>query len=329
LFFFLPIEVLAMSLLKRWLYVFSTGFTLVFYSELLFWGANSLTGFLETWLYYALATYLFLIAVAYFHVNTLWSLFLAGALYGWLVEGVLVQTTYENLPISISDTGLSWHALISVWVGWYILRRALLESSPRRTLIWGAALGIFAGLWLPFWGVDLSTEVIPFTLTKLALLMGVSVPLLAFNYWLQNRITPTPFVPHKLEVILLVSLFLLQFVVTVLPMYPLALIILPPLLLVLFFSLHRQRQNALHADTYLETLSGDIPTRNIASLFIMIPAALLAFALDQWLGLTPLPQYAIYLVTVPSGFIIFALSLFKIWRGPLQPSRQAKVTIKE
>jgi len=199
---------------KRWLYVLATSFTLVFFSEILFWGAPSFTGFVETWLFYTPVAYLTLAIIARFRVNTLWSLFLAGALYGWLTEGVLVQTTYENLPYSLSDTGLSWHALITVWVGWYAMRRALLAKRPFPTLLLSAAVGLFWGLWTPFWGFLNEPGIAPFTLARMVLLAGLFTPALSLSYWLQNRLTPHPFAPPRMELGLVAALLGLQFFLT-------------------------------------------------------------------------------------------------------------------
>ena len=296
-------------LIKRWLYVLATGFILVFFSELLFWGTDSLLGLVETWLFYSLAAYIALAIVAHFRVNTVWSLFLVGAFYGWLVEGVIVQTTYENLPLSLSDTALSWHALITILVGWYAMRRALLEPRPYRALAWGAGIGIFWGLWMPFWGFLDEPELRTFTLEGMALLAGLSVPVLALAYWLQNRWTPASFSPHRVEVSLVGSLFVLQFVVVVVPLYPFALLILPPLLLLVYLALRRHRQTAPPAADYIVGLSGRTPALNYLGVLLIMPAALGAFALVQAVGLTPAPQYAIYVVTVSAGALLFLVSL--------------------
>ena len=57
-----------------------------------------------------------------------------------MTEGIVVQTAYEDLPLSLSFTGLAWHALISVWVGWYAVRRALF-SGLKATLLLSAIIG--------------------------------------------------------------------------------------------------------------------------------------------------------------------------------------------
>jgi hypothetical protein len=77
-----------------------------------------------TWLAYSTLAYLFLATVRLFRADDVWSVYLAGAVYGWLTEGGLIHTLYGTeesapFPISLIITGVSWHALISVLVGWY------------------------------------------------------------------------------------------------------------------------------------------------------------------------------------------------------------------
>ncbi len=72
--------------------------------------------------------------------------FLLGALYGWLVEGVVVTTVVESLPLSISYTGLAWHALFTVLLGWWWVPRVL-EKKKRVAVGWLALLGVGVGTW--------------------------------------------------------------------------------------------------------------------------------------------------------------------------------------
>ena len=95
-----------MSLRARLAYAFLTSYILTFYSEWMFWSGRppSENFFLEaipSWIAYSFITFFFLTAVSYFRVQSLWAVFLAGALYGWLLEGVLVQTMYDAFPIQI------------------------------------------------------------------------------------------------------------------------------------------------------------------------------------------------------------------------------------
>ena len=114
------------------------GLVFVYFSEMLFWArpleSTTFPGVLGTILVYAFAAWLFLAVVSAFRVRSLAALFLAGAVFGWLIEGVFVQTLYGELPISVSLTGLSWHALITVLFGWYLLQWSLRFASAWRTL---------------------------------------------------------------------------------------------------------------------------------------------------------------------------------------------------
>lgn len=89
----------------------STGSILLFFSEHLFWArarpGDSLGNWVQTWLAYSLLAFVFLAAVRHFRIRSLESLFLGGALVGWLGEGVLVQTLYDHFPLQISWTGLA------------------------------------------------------------------------------------------------------------------------------------------------------------------------------------------------------------------------------
>lgn len=307
-------------MLKRWLFVLATGYCLVFFSELLFWGTSSLPALLETWLFYSLAAYLFLVVVARYRVNSLPSLFLAGAFYGWLVEGVLVQTTYEELPVSISNTGLSWHALLSVCVGWFLMRRALLQPRPSASIALGAGIGALWGFWMPFWGYQSAPGVLPPTMASMLVLAGLSTPALIASYRLQSRLSATPFTPPRAETLTVAGLFLLQFLFIAVPAYPIALAVLPALLLTLWFALRRHARATPIPESYLELLSGRIPVRNLLGVALIGPVAALAFAFGRALDLTPLPQYALYALTVPAGFVLLLLSLVEIARVKEPPA---------
>ena len=124
-------------LLVRWLakaaVILANGYVLFFFSERVFWSFprpnDSLADLLLTWLVYSLLGWILLILVRRYRIASFLPLFLAGAVYGWIAEGVVVDTLYGGpgnpFPLSVSFTGLSWHALLSVGVGWYLLPKAL------------------------------------------------------------------------------------------------------------------------------------------------------------------------------------------------------------
>ena len=65
-----------------------------------------------------------------------------------------MQTTYESLPLSISFTGLAWHALITVGVGWYAVRKVLRTDSIRPVLRLAGLIGFIYGLWAICWWLE-------------------------------------------------------------------------------------------------------------------------------------------------------------------------------
>lgn len=76
--------------------------------------------------------------------------FLIGALYGWLVEGVLVTTVVDDLPLTLANTGLSWHALFTVLLGWYWIPRWL-DGPFARSVLPLVIVGACVGAWASFW----------------------------------------------------------------------------------------------------------------------------------------------------------------------------------
>lgn len=141
----------------------ATGYILLYFGEIVFWATPEregmdLPGLAATWLVYSLFAHVFLLVAGGFRVRGPYAVFLAGAAFGWFEEGLVLQTTYGSadtpFPQSISFTALAWHALIDVWIGWYLLRASLAGGRPGRTTAVAAAVGAFYGLWAIFWWTE-------------------------------------------------------------------------------------------------------------------------------------------------------------------------------
>lgn len=128
------------------------GLIAVFASENLFWSAPPAdwtpTGMALTWIAYVGAAGVALSAVAWTGCGGWRGLFLGGALMGFTVEGVIVDTMYDVFPFQLVWTPLAWHALISALaVGgigrarWPLARVALAYAGV------GAGLGAFGLYW--------------------------------------------------------------------------------------------------------------------------------------------------------------------------------------
>ena len=136
-----------------------TGYILFFCSERLFWSVfrpgDSFRELAVTWLAYSTIAYWFLALIRWFEAESLREVLLAGACFGWMTEGMLVGTLYGTedsalFPFSVVCTGLSWHALISVGVGWYAVQHCCRGERSRSSVGWAVLLGVFWGVWATF-----------------------------------------------------------------------------------------------------------------------------------------------------------------------------------
>lgn len=299
--------------------VLVVGYVLMYFSEHLFWAQirpdDSLANWLSTWLAYSLATFIFLTLLSVFSVTSKWPLFLAAAVFGWLVEGVIVQTTYEQLPLSISFTGLAWHALISVMLGWYAIPKTLLRNSPFATLRIAGLTGFGYGLWAIYWWVE---EGQASTIAEFATFSFVSTGLLIFAYWLNNLVSKHPFAPSRLAIGLNLLAFLLFFVFVTVPAAPVALFLLPVLLGLAIWGLWKTR--LAPGEPLLKSLTGTIRWWNYLLLLLLPLSAVTVYSLSSALDLRLNTNWVLYIITTPLGFGLFGYSLYKAWRAKTTPS---------
>ena len=299
-----------MRIIKPFLAVLATGYILMYFSEILFWArprpGDSVGGWLGTWLVYSITGFILLSIVGHLHARSIWALFLAGAVFGWLTEGLVVQTAYEDLPLSLSFTGLAWHALISVLVGWWILRRAL-HKGMLPTLYLAAAIGLGYGLWAIHWwlapdgGVSSVPDFFLYSLMPTLLLIAA--------YWTIDRSLPEPFLPNRWVVLTVAILLGVYFIFVTIPAAGWIAAILPALLLVVLLTLRHNRQ-VEGMDTKPEGITGRSPGRNYFVLLAIPSVAGVVYTLASWLDLRWQTNWVLYLVTTPTGFVMFSLSAF-------------------
>lgn len=124
------------------------------WSEVGFWAHfradDAPAGWVLTWLMYSLAAAVALRVLRRWPGDDLPRLVLVGSLYGWVVEGVVASTVYGAPPFTIVWTGVAWHGLLTVVVGWLLLPRALVADGRRRWLV-PAAVGVAWGVWSAGW----------------------------------------------------------------------------------------------------------------------------------------------------------------------------------
>ena len=305
--------------IKKLAFVLSTGYILMFYSELVFWSryrpeADSFGGYLMIWAVYSVTSFAFLIAVDVFKARSIWALFLCGALYGWLTEGVVVQTMYnhESFPFYIFWTGLAWHALISILIGWYYVSKVLLENKPFKTVWVASAIGLFWGIWAVCWWVEepgTSPGLLGFALFAFLSSLPVIV-----SYWLCGRLLRRSFATRKWQLCIIGILLVLYFVFVTLPAAPVAALILPPLLLIIWLTLRRNK-HIQKRGTLLELSAGFVKPQNCLCLFFMPLVATVVYGVFGLWDVKVHTNWLIALVTTPTGAILFIISAVKIWRA--------------
>ena len=301
-----------MRTLKNFALVLATGYIFVYFSEHLFWARvrpeDSLPEWIGAWIAYSLMAFVFLHLVTYFRIVEKWSLFLAAAAFGWLAEGIVVQTTYESLPLSISFTGLAWHALITIWIGWYAVRRALLAPASSRTFGLFAVIGACYGLWAIAWWLEPDGGVA--TLAEFSTFILTITALVALAYGLANWGATEPFTPNRWLTRVIYALVLLYFAFVTIPATPIAIIILPILLALVYYGLRRHRP-VDQSDSLLTTLAGRVPPLNYLAFFLLPLTAIAVYAVALTINLQWHTNWILYLVATPLGFVLFAVSLLK------------------
>lgn len=178
----------------------------------------AIIGLGELALFYALFAAPFLIAVSAFKVGNWRGLVLAGGLYGLSAEASVVPMVYEAPPLSFVWTSLSWHTLVDVGLGWWLLRLAL-----RGRMLWAigmpVALGLFWGVWATwFWGEAPETAL---SLGDFAAMAWVTSGTLLLGTFLADRAPASAFRAGWIEIAVVASLTLAMFTLTALPIPPL------------------------------------------------------------------------------------------------------------
>jgi hypothetical protein len=309
---------------RKVLYVLAVGTVCFFLSEGFFW-ARWRTDFnfissVQTWLIYCFITYTTLVIIDQFKVHDFWGVFLAGAIYGWLVEGVVVGTLYEDFPLGISFTGLAWHGLFSVGVGLYALPRLLRRAEPGRIAWISAAAGLVYGGWaIWWWGEDqgnINTPV-PWFIYSLGMTL-----LCVFALWSAGRLSSKQtFSSQRRELTLLLIVWSVFFVFMRIFSYWWGLFVLPLLMLMCFLALRKGKKAALHGQrSVLQAIQGKVPLENLLMLLVMPVSALVLYSLAYGLGLLLPTNILFYTILTPAGFVLLILALVKLFsrKGTIQ-----------
>jgi hypothetical protein len=299
----------------RFVLSLTTGYIFIYYSEQMFWAFNNpnvlvLKEIISAWIVYSILAYIFLWTVSAFRISSIWALFLAGALVGWLCEGVIVTTMYDNFPIQLSWTGLAWHSLITVLVGWHWVRKTLQENRIGKTIFLSTLIGVFFGFWAIFWWIETKSQTPVSEFTRNSFL--ISIPLI-FCYWVHDRIPLDSFQPSRFEKIALGMLVCCYFFCVTIQSQPLALYVLPPCLSIIFGFLWINRKSDLRPDL-IKARYNQTPAGQYFALFLIPLVASMIYSISFYFDIRIPTNQVVYLIATPLGFLMFPLSAATIVR---------------
>lgn len=311
------------SYLKTLVVVLSSGYVLFFLSERVFWSFwrsdETIEGVLITWFVYSLITWLMLMVARSFRVASFSPLFLCGALFGWMAEGIVVDTFYGDpsnpMPFSISFTGLAWHALLSVVVGWWFVGRALIEPGPVATCRIATIMGLAWGLWALWWPAELDAATDASVLGFAKHTIAFSLPYL-LAWAILAKTEPDWFKVTRGTAWVLSGLVVVIFLGVHVPARPVVSWVLPLLVVPSLLALKRQAARELKPDVLDQLLAG-VRLRNVPALLLMPATAILSYALFAPLVTTIPAHIVLYVITMPLGFWFFFRSLWMLLLRPL------------
>ncbi len=301
--------------LLRLLLVLSTGVIFVVFSELMFWGRydfakNIPAEYLHTVLAYSFMAWVFLIVVRLFRVRSLHALFMAGAVFGWLCEGIFVQTMYDDFPIKISFTGLAWHALLTVCCGWYLFRRLMLMDSPLPTLKVSVLAGLIWALWSVWWWI---TKGLVSTPDEYAVYAIITTVMLIVGLRVSAMIPSAVFRPSKGDIIVTMLLVLLFYLLITIRANHLALTVLPVCMGLAFYALNKNRQAETEPDV-LQQLDGRVYPWNYAAILVMPAVSTAVYAILYYAHIRLRTGPVFYLGLTTAGFTLFFYSFIRLVR---------------
>ncbi len=244
--------------------------------------------------FYAFAAGLAVWALARIPYRGWHQVVLAGAVFAWTVEGVVVQVLHEAGPVDLVYPAMfaGWHGLLSFGGFLVLVRRLLVERRPVALAAWSAGYGVVAGLWATTSWLpdsdptsDLGEDAITGIATPedYALMMLLVVTSLALAHLLLDRIWSAAWRPSRLFgwVVISATAAVAALGFATVPYGPIryAALVAVPLL-----ALHASGPRSDHP-TLFAALGGSIRAQHLVALAPAAAAAAVVYALAWGAGL--------------------------------------------
>lgn len=316
----------------RWALIFSASLVIAFFSEYYFVNEGVviiITGYLENpaqllWhqvelmLWYAGAIAPFIWLSYYYRVNTLASLFLAGAAAGYFIEALIVPAVYFELPISILWTALSWHPLVDVLFGFYLFQFILRSGSVIKIVATSAILGLLWGAWST-WMVGSESEIEQVTglfeyyeLTTAASFFFIATAVLLVGNIMLDRLSATRFEISKPEAVIIALITAALFVLMAL-MVGVLVLILPLMLAVFWVGLCKSKRSD-DQKSFMEVFAPRVPMFHHALVLVMPIVATASYYLMAEFGLV-FPLELITITMMLAAIVLLPWAIIRLWKG--------------
>ncbi len=302
------------SALRRLALAGATGAIFVVYSERMFWSewrpVDNAGATTATWVVYSVAAWACLLLIRHFRARSLAAMMMIGAVLGWLVEGVFAMTFFGvadmPFPITIVWTGLAWHALIAVLLGWYGMQLALLRSL-RHSLALGAALGLLWGVWALFW----EREAPPVPWPPFLLHASVATLVLAVAFRAGHWLDAAAFRASRVDAAVIALLVLAWFGLVTVPTAGVLTLLLVGLLALVWLALRGNAARERRAD-FLVLLGQPIPWSRMPALAAIPLVATLVHEAGRAGADSPRTNLLVLALTVPVAGVGFLVSLWSL-----------------
>lgn len=279
-----------MKLIKHWAarfaFVFLSALIVVTNSERVYWylGGIGIEQNLGIALWYMIPMLAGLWAIGSGASSRIHQLVLAGAVFGFVVEGVLVGVLYEDGPLPVmAALFVGWHGLVSLLTFWYFTRKWLLERKRMALAAGAAVVGSLWGVWSIVYRLPETMEDMeePFTVMEPAEFAGYALVVggvFVLAHWLIGYVWPDQFKPGKWGRRGIVALCLGYASLAVIPAIPWAPIKFGVLMGGTLWLLRRSREHTTGEPSAIEALRGRVALSDVAILMIAPVAAGLAYA---------------------------------------------------
>lgn len=325
-----------MGFVRRVVMAVASGYILMFFSEFYFLNEGPGAEFVERWhsdplsipgwlagfaLYYAGWGWIMLACIGIYRVRSFWSLFIAGALLGWAVEGIVIPVLYEAMPGTLGWPSLGWHAVVDVCLGWYLIRKVLQKNNYLHTTIMSVALGLFWGVWCTWYWVEeappgeVKCPPLPAdAYLPYALVLGI---FLIVAYIIIDKAGGREFKPTIVEIVTLTAWHIWCFAFGAVAMAPAAIYVLPVLFAGGFLVLWLNRRTETRPDI-LSTLNKPVGWGHYALLLLLpvcaIPVYTVLYRLD--LHIPMLHIVGVPLVYIGSSLLLLSVIMVAVRRPP-------------